>query len=102
MVEVPCSCIGTLTIVDQEETPQVESLLPVSLGPIYDGDTPSIRIYINNSRISIRVIMTWFRCSLYYWYNMHMVLPNDTSAGNDMVPASKTLYIIGKKKKKNC
>ena len=58
MVEVPCSCIGTLTIVGQEDTPQVGSLLPMGLGPISDGRTSITIIGVTNSRINVRVITT--------------------------------------------
>ena len=54
----PCSCIGMLTIIGQEDTPKVRSLLPVGLGPIYNRHAPNIRISIINSRINVRVIMT--------------------------------------------
>ena len=55
---MPCTYIRTLTIVGQEDTPQVGSLLPVGLGSISDGHTPNVRISVTNSRISVRVIMT--------------------------------------------
>ena len=56
--EVPCNCIGhTPTIVERVGTPQVGSLLPISLGPVSDGCTPVTRIGISNSRLSVRVIM---------------------------------------------
>ena len=64
-VEVPCSSILTLTIVGWEDTVQVGSLLPDGLGPISYGYTPNIRIYSRNSRISIRVVIT---------YSMHFFL----------------------------
>ena len=50
VVEVPCGCIGTPTIVGWEDTPQVESLLPVGLGPISDGHMPYTRIFVSNSK----------------------------------------------------
>ena len=44
----------TLTIVEREDTPQVGSLLPVGLGTISDGRTPTTRICINNSIIGVK------------------------------------------------
>ena len=58
MDEAPCTCIGTMTIVGQEKTPQVVSLFAVGLGPIFDGHTPNARISITNFRINVRVTMT--------------------------------------------
>ena len=60
MAEVPYSCIGTLTIVRQEETPKVGSLILIGLGPISNGHTTNTRIGLNNSIISIRLTMTYF------------------------------------------
>ena len=42
-----------LTIVGREDTPQAGSLLPVSLGTISNGRTPTTKIFINNSIISV-------------------------------------------------
>ena len=47
-----------LTIVGWEETLEVESLLPVSQSPIIDKRTPNIRIGIEKSKISTRVMMS--------------------------------------------
>ena len=58
MVEVPYSCMGILTTVEQEDIPQVESLLPISLSPISNGHKPNIRISNTSSKISFRVRMT--------------------------------------------
>ena len=58
VAKAACSCMGTLTIVGWEETPQVGSLLPAALGPISDGRTLNTTICVSNSRIGIRVIMT--------------------------------------------
>ena len=99
-MEAPCSCIGTPTIVGQEETSQIGSLLPVGLGPISDGRTPNTRIGITNSKISIRVIMACFWCSLPGWCSMLKELPNDTSANNCLIPASRTLLLLLKTLKK--
>ena len=41
-----------------ENTSQVRSLLPVGVGPIYNGGTPNIGIGITNFKISVRIIMT--------------------------------------------
>ena len=57
-MKVLFSCIGIPTIVGQEETPQVESFLPVGQGSISDRGNPKTRVYISNSRINIRIIMT--------------------------------------------
>ena len=57
-MEVPCTYIGTPTIVGQEDTPQVGSLLPVGLDPISDGCTPNTIICIRNSIINIMEIVT--------------------------------------------
>ena len=54
---MPCSCRGTLTIVGQEDAPQVGSILPVGLSLIFDGRSPSVRIGVTNSRISVRGAM---------------------------------------------
>ena len=51
-------CIGTLTIVGQEETPQVGIFQPVDLGPISNRRTFNVGICIRNFRISFRLIMT--------------------------------------------
>ena len=58
VTKMPCSCIRTQTVVRQENTPQVKSLQLIDLGLIFDGCTPNTRIYISNSRIIIRVVMT--------------------------------------------
>ena len=42
-----------LTIVGWEDTPQAGSLLPVGLGTISNGRTPTTRICINNSIIGV-------------------------------------------------
>ena len=57
-MEVPCSCMGTLTIAGWEYTPQVGSLLLVGLSPISNGCTLNTRIYITNSIVSVKVIIT--------------------------------------------
>ena len=57
-MKVLCNCIRIPTIVGWEDTLQVGSFPPIGLGPISDGCTPSIRIGVANSRISVRVIMT--------------------------------------------
>ena len=57
MEEAPCSCIGILTIVGREDTPQVGSLLPIGTDLFSNGHTPNTRICVSNSKISIRVIM---------------------------------------------
>ena len=36
-MEVPCTCIGILTIVRWEDIPKVRNLLPVGLGPTSNG-----------------------------------------------------------------
>ena len=51
MVEVPCTYIGTPTIVGQDDAPKVGSLMPAGLGPISDGCTPNTRISISNSSV---------------------------------------------------
>ena len=96
MAEKPCSCIRTQTIVGQEDTPQVGSLLPVGLGTISNGHTPNTRIYVNNSRISLMVIMTYFCHSLPGWCSIYKEPPNDTSADSYLVLASRTLLPIVK------
>ena len=50
--------MGIPTIVGQEETPQVGSLLLIGLGPISRGHTLKTGICLSNSTISIRVIVT--------------------------------------------
>ena len=55
---MPCSCIETLTIVEQEDTPQVGSLLPIGQDPISNGYFPNTGISISNSRKSVGVMMT--------------------------------------------
>ena len=71
--------MGTPTIVGQEEAPKFKSLLPVSQSPITYKHIPNIVICIKEYIIGTRAIMTWFWCSLLYWYSMHIKLPNDTS-----------------------
>ena len=58
VLEAPCSCIETPTIVGQEVTPQVASLLAVDLGPISNGCKPNIGIGVTTSIISVRVVIT--------------------------------------------
>ena len=60
---MPCTCIITPTLVGWEDTSQVGSLLPITLGPISNGHTPNTRIYVSNSIISIRVIKLSFEIS---------------------------------------
>ena len=48
VAKVLCSCIGIPTIVKQEDSPQVGSLLPVGLGPISNGSNSNTRISIIN------------------------------------------------------
>ena len=92
IVEAPCGCIRIPTIVGKEDTPQVGSLLPISLSLIFHGCTSNVINYISNSRISARVRMTYFWYSLPSWYNMVKELPN-TFADSCLVPASRALYI---------
>ena len=41
------------TIVGREDTPQAGNLLPVGLGTISDGHTPTTRICVNNSILGV-------------------------------------------------
>ena len=90
----------TPTLVGQEGTLQVGSLLPISLGPISDRCILNIRIYIRNSRISIRVVIAQLCCSLLGWCSMFKELLNDISTDTYLVPASKTLFIISENYRK--
>ena len=57
-METPCSYIGTPIKVGWEDTPQLGSFLDISLGPISDAFTPNTGVFVGNSTISIRVMMT--------------------------------------------
>ena len=58
MVEVPCSCVGILTIGRWKDASQVGSLRSVSLGPIPDRHTLNIKNCVSKTRIRVKVIMT--------------------------------------------
>ena len=94
IAEKPCSWLGTLTIVGQEETPKVGSLLLVGQSSITDRCIPNIRTYVYNSRISTRVKITYFERCLLGWYSMHIEPPNTISADSSQMPTSRTLYAI--------
>ena len=94
VAEAPCCFIRILTTVEQEENPQVGSLLLISLGPISNGYTHNTKTWIRNSRISIGVIMIYFWCSLPSLCSMCKKPTNDTFADSCLVLASRVLYII--------
>ena len=54
---MPCSLTGALTIAGWEDTHQVGSLLPLGLGTISDGHTPTTRIWVINSIIGVNHLL---------------------------------------------
>ena len=58
IAEASNSKVGILTMVGQEDTPKVGSLLPVGLSAITDRHNPNTKICMSNSRISFRVLIT--------------------------------------------
>ena len=72
------SCIETPTIVGQEESPKVRSLLPVGQGSISDRHTLNTRISIKNTSINVRATLTSFSAlclaGIAYTSNCQMIL----------------------------